>query len=70
MYPVQHTAGKQEVLKECQICLDNFKRGCKILQLPCGHHFCAACIHRWLHNHRTCPVCRFEFPDQHTVLVK
>ena len=67
---VQHTAGRQEVLKECQICLDNFKRGCKILQLPCEHRFCSTCIRRWLHNHRTCPVCRFEFPDQHTTMVK
>lgn len=66
----QRTAGRQEAAKECQICLDSFKRGTKILELPCEHGFCLTCIRRWLHNHRTCPVCRFEFPDQHTVLVK
>ena len=67
---VQHTARKQETLKECQICLENFRKGCKILVLPCEHAFCASCIRKWLFNHRTCPVCRFEFPDQHTILVK
>ena len=57
-------------MKECQICLENFKRSCRILQLPCEHRFCSTCIRKWLHNHRTCPVCRYEFPDQQTVLVK
>lgn len=50
--------------------MDAFKRGTHITQLPCEHRFCHGCIRKWLHDHRTCPVCRYEFPDCQTIFVK
>jgi len=41
----------------CQICTDVMTTpttsGC-----ASGHVFCKVCIHRWLQEHETCPVCR------------
>ncbi|CAL8467034.1 g6570 [Coccomyxa elongata] len=63
-------AGRADLGCECHICMDNFKRGTKIMQLPCEHRFCQGCIRKWLHDHRTCPVCRYEFPDAQTTFLK
>lgn len=68
--PVQVSAGKVDLTCECHICMDTFKRGTKILQLPCEHRFCQLCIRKWLYDHRTCPVCRYEFPDSQTIFIK
>ncbi|KAK9916450.1 hypothetical protein WJX75_002723 [Coccomyxa subellipsoidea] len=64
------SAGRADLSCECHICMDAFKRGTHITQLPCEHRFCHGCIRKWLHDHRTCPVCRYEFPDCQTIFVK
>jgi len=40
-----------------------------LMQLPCGHTFCAPCITQWLAQNHTCPTCRWEF-DQGETRVK
>ena len=41
----------------CPICYEDM-RGIDGCLLPCGHAVHSDCIADWLHNHRTCPVCR------------
>ena len=54
----------------CSICLDEFKLGERVLELPCEpskHYFhiknenCEGII-PWLSQNNTCPMCRYEFP--------
>tara|TARA_Y100000817_G_scaffold211370_1_gene165933 strand:+ start:4528 stop:5202 length:675 start_codon:yes stop_codon:yes gene_type:complete len=54
----------------CAICLDNFKEGETVIELPCkdGKHFfhfeegeCPG-LKPWIKINNTCPVCRTEFP--------
>ena len=47
-------------LKNCAICMDDYKNGEKIVYLPCKHHFDKHCIAIWLTKHKTCPICRVE----------
>lgn len=45
---------------ECVVCLENFKHGCVLMGLPCGHVFHQNCIVMWLVGGRhCCPVCRW-----------
>ncbi|XP_060698536.1 E3 ubiquitin-protein ligase RNF103 isoform X2 [Hemiscyllium ocellatum] len=45
---------------ECVVCLENFRNGCLIMGLPCGHVFHQQCIVVWLAGGRhCCPVCRW-----------
>jgi len=44
----------------CAICQDDITSGCKSLQMPCLHCYHRDCLHRWLSEHNTCPVCRCE----------
>lgn len=39
----------------CSICQDHFTDA---VQLACLHVFCEDCISVWLHNCKTCPICR------------
>tara|TARA_B100001094_G_C18191030_1_gene807260 strand:- start:2558 stop:3436 length:879 start_codon:yes stop_codon:yes gene_type:complete len=68
---------KMEIIQEdvdnklsCSICLDEFKLGERVLELPCEpskHYFhiknenCEGII-PWLSHNNTCPMCRYEFP--------
>ena len=55
----------------CGICLEEFKEGEEILELPCKdkHYFhnkntiCDG-IYPWLKSNNTCPLCRHEFPSE------
>ncbi len=67
---LQKAAGRSDAKQECHVCMEGFKRGQRVLQLPCEHRFCALCIQRWLADHITCPVCRWEFPEHQTALIK
>ena len=49
---------------ECSICLEDFRSGCLLLGLPCGHCYHQQCIEAWLcggnsTGHYCCPVCRW-----------
>ncbi|CAI5535744.1 unnamed protein product [Closterium sp. Naga37s-1] len=43
---------------ECCVCLVRYEDGCVLRELPCLHHFHAACIDKWLKSHPTCPLCK------------
>jgi len=53
------------VTHECTICLEDFRSGCLLLGLPCGHCFHQQCIEAWLcggsvgTGRYCCPVCRW-----------
>lgn len=59
--------GQAGGLKECPVCLADYRSGDIIKWLPrCGHAFHAACIDAWLRSNCTCPLCRQEVgPAQH-----
>ncbi|XP_010265712.1 PREDICTED: probable E3 ubiquitin-protein ligase RHY1A [Nelumbo nucifera] len=43
---------------ECTVCLEQFKSGEALVQLPCGHRFHSRCLVPWLENNAHCPCCR------------
>ncbi|KAL3123508.1 hypothetical protein niasHT_006587 [Heterodera trifolii] len=44
---------------ECAICLDAYKEGQMIRQIPpCQHNFHSECIDFWVKQHNNCPICR------------
>ena len=59
----------------CSICLENFKKGEKIIQLPCNHFFhtdhesCEGII-PWLKKSNTCPECRHELPKKQPRMIR
>lgn len=42
----------------CAICLSHWQENEEALQLPCGHHYHASCVKKWLGAHNSCPLCR------------
>ena len=46
--------------KECVICLDDYKIGCKISYLPCFHFFHSLCIKNWIQQTKRCPICKID----------
>lgn len=55
----------------CAICLDNFAETdakaapeASLSEIRrCGHVFCETCIHHWLSDHRTCPLCNQDVTE-------
>ena len=47
-----------EIIKECTICIDDYKIGNIVRQLKCLHTFHQECIDKWLVNNNMCPNCR------------
>ncbi|XP_047330444.1 E3 ubiquitin protein ligase RIE1-like [Impatiens glandulifera] len=45
---------------ECCICLNEYEDGTDLHALPCGHHFHAQCIVKWLKMNATCPLCKYN----------
>jgi len=43
---------------QCSICLDNYKVGDEVRQLPCKHEFHMSCVDHWLKLKKDCPLCR------------
>lgn len=48
-------ASEQE---ECAVCLDHFKVGENLVNLPCAHRFHSKCLLPWLQTNAHCPCCR------------
>lgn len=49
--------------QDCAICMDVLKTTGDEVQtkeLPCDHMFHRRCVKKWLKNHGTCPLCRFN----------
>lgn len=45
--------------KECNVCIEYYKKGDKLTRLPCQHIFHEECIENWLCNENVkCPICR------------
>ena len=51
--------------KECAICMEEFKEGQMIIQLPCKHIFDPESIKTWLKEEQAkCPICRFKLKSK------
>lgn len=48
-------ASEQE---DCAVCLESFKVGETLINLPCAHRFHERCLKPWLENNSHCPCCR------------
>ncbi|PIO14633.1 hypothetical protein AB205_0076030, partial [Aquarana catesbeiana] len=63
----QHPAPPQGppavVQPTCAICLSEYAAE-DSRTLPCNHGFHFACIHQWLQQHPTCPMCRAVIPPE------
>lgn len=62
---------------ECAICLEDFRSGCLLLGLPCGHSYHQECIEAWLCGGTSystgrycCPVCRWPAYKQKTLALE
>lgn len=63
------------VAQDCSICLEDFRSGCMLLGLPCGHCYHQMCIEEWLcggnsSSRYCCPVCRWPAYKQKPVAVE
>ena len=50
----------------CAVCLEDLDQGnaeCKIAKTPCGHQFHIQCCLQAVLQNPTCPMCRFEIPN-------
>mmetsp|Transcript_11329 Transcript_11329/g.16781 ORF Transcript_11329/g.16781 Transcript_11329/m.16781 type:complete len:297 (+) Transcript_11329:135-1025(+) len=56
------TKEQYEEIFSCSLCLDEYKINDKLLKLPCYHLYHDECIRKWISNHNTCPICRYELP--------
>ena len=49
--------------KRCNICLEDFSNGEKVLVLPCLHIFHTNCIKEWFKSNNTCPLCKSQITE-------
>ena len=62
--PYDEAAWRQSENAECCVCLEVVYRKEDVsdryfgILSGCDHTFCYACISRWRHEHKTCPMCR------------
>lgn len=52
------SAATHEEDDTCAVCLESYKDGETLRELPCIHLFHKSCIDPWLLYHRTCPMCK------------
>ncbi|XP_047961957.1 E3 ubiquitin-protein ligase MPSR1-like [Salvia hispanica] len=50
--------------EQCAICLEGWEEGEKAKEMACKHRFHGGCIERWLNVSGSCPVCRYEMPEE------
>ena len=56
--PDMHDSEEQK----CPVCQEKLEG--EATKMPCGHLFDNDCLKPWLHQHNSCPVCRFELPTE------
>ena len=50
---------KEDSEESCCICMMNFDKESKMIELPCGHTFHSFCIKKWFtDSSNTCPICK------------
>ena len=49
-----------ESMNTCAICIGEIECDDPITALPCGHCYHSTCVHIWLRQSGTCPICRSE----------
>ena len=61
-FPKREYAGNgEERDTTCCICVDDFKPGQEVRELPCQHLFHPSCIDEWLSEHSSvCPLCKMD----------
>lgn len=61
---VNHDNINEYKLRECNICIEDYKEGNEVIELPCKHYFHKECIKNWLCDEKvTCPVCRKDMRE-------
>jgi len=53
---------RDDLDKECPICLKKFEQDDELTLLPCDHEFHNECVTAWLNKAANCPLCRKSFP--------
>ncbi|KAI0566617.1 hypothetical protein FGB62_7g450 [Gracilaria domingensis] len=53
-------ATKEHMSMDCHICLERFEYGASLVMLSCDHVYHKHCIHTWLKQKRSCPICRCD----------
>ena len=53
---------KTEETVDCAICYCSLTIN-NTVSTPCGHLFCSKCFFKWLHESKTCPMCRENYVD-------
>ncbi|KAL9223930.1 hypothetical protein vseg_000014 [Gypsophila vaccaria] len=54
----KRTGWKAVEQQECAVCLEEFKGGDMLVNMPCAHTFHSTCLIPWLHTNTHCPCCR------------
>ena len=49
---------RDDLDRECPICLKKFEQDDELTLLPCDHEFHAECVTAWLNKAANCPLCR------------
>ncbi|XP_047327622.1 E3 ubiquitin-protein ligase BIG BROTHER-like [Impatiens glandulifera] len=55
---------KKQKKEDCVICFTTYKRGDKLIALPCAHQYHSDCISLWLRQKKNCPMCLKEVSEQ------
>lgn len=55
-------------MDECIICAEAMKSN--FTQMPCGHFFHINCIHEWVTQQPTCPMCRCNLSGEPLLVIK
>ena len=50
--------------ERCVICLDDYKEGDELINIPCFHYFHSKCITEWFKNNKNCPICKYEIKEE------
>ncbi|KAF3322625.1 E3 ubiquitin-protein ligase RING1 [Carex littledalei] len=54
--------------EECAICMEKLfgkeNKEAVVKETPCGHKYHSKCIEKWLEKHLSCPLCRYQMPQE------